>query len=65
MRQFGTTRAEIRAGLEKIHDVPSVIFGRVSFDPATRRVAGANTANLQVKGGKFVSWDGKPALPRS
>jgi branched-chain amino acid transport system substrate-binding protein len=64
MRQFGTSRAEIRAGLEKIKDVPSVIFSRVSFDPTTRRVAGANTANLQVKGGKFVSWDGKPA-PRT
>lgn len=64
MRQFGTTRADIRTGLEKIRDVPSVIFGRVAFDPVTRRVAGANTANLQVKGGKFVSWDGKPA-PRS
>ena len=61
MRQFGTGRADIRAGLEKIRDVPSVIFGRVAFDPATRRVAGANTANLQVQGGKFVSWDGKPA----
>ena len=61
MRQFGTSRADIRSGLEKIKDVPSVIFGRVAFDPATRRVAGANTVNLQVRGGKFVSWDGKPA----
>ena len=64
MRQFGPTRADIRTGLEKIKDVPSVLFGRVAFDPVTRRVAGANTANLQVRGGKFVSWDGKPA-PRS
>ena len=65
MRQFGTTRADIRTGLEKIKDVPSVLFGRASFDPVTRRVAGAFTANLQVKGGKFVSWDGKPAIPHS
>ncbi|MCX7382499.1 MAG: ABC transporter substrate-binding protein [Alphaproteobacteria bacterium] len=64
MRQFGTTRADIRTGLEKIRDVPSVIFSRVAFDPETRRVSGASTANLQVKGGKFVSWDGK-AAPRS
>ena len=65
LRQFGTTRQDVHDGLARIKDVPSVIFSRVAFDTATRRVAGANTANIQVKGGKFVAWDGKPALPGS
>lgn len=65
MRQFGATRPEIHAGLGKIQGVPSVIFGKVSFDPTTRRVAGAQTINIQVKGGKFVPWDGRPAAPRT
>ncbi len=65
MRQFGTTRADIHAGLGKIKDVPSVIFGKVAFDTATRRVAGARTVDMQVKGGKFTVWDGKPAAKSS
>ena len=65
MRQFGTTRADIHAGLGKIKDSPSVIFGKVSFDLETRRVSGARTVDMQVKGGKFTVWDGKPAIKSS
>ena len=39
MRQFGTDRKAIKEGLGKIKDVPSVVFGKVAFDTATRRVA--------------------------
>ena len=39
MRQFGTDRKAIKEGLGKIKDVPSVVYGKVAFDPATRRVA--------------------------
>jgi len=62
IRQFGTDRKAIRDGLAKIEDVPSVIFGKIKFDPTTRRVAGARHLYLVVKDGKFTTWDGgKPA----
>jgi branched-chain amino acid transport system substrate-binding protein len=58
IKQYGAERKAIRDGLEKIKDVPSVIFGKATFDPATRRIAKPRYARLIVKGGKFVSWDG-------
>lgn len=62
MNKYGTDRKEIRDGLEHIKDVPSVIFGKATFDPQTRRVAGGEATYLQVKDGKFQVWDGtKPA----
>lgn len=64
MRQYGTTRKDIHDGLGKISGVPSVIFGKVRFDTTTRRVAGAETVNLEVIDGKFATWDGKPAKAR-
>lgn len=56
--QYGTDRRAIRDGLEKIRDVPSVIFGRATFDPATRRVNQPRYARLVVKDGRFAAWDG-------
>ena len=62
MNTYGTDRKDIRDGLEKIKDVPSVIFGKATFDPATRRVSGGVPAYLVVKNGRFQVWDGsKPA----
>ena len=60
--QFGATREGIHEGLGKIHDVPSIIFGKVSFSPETRRVAAANYTYLQVQSGRFNVWDGKKAI---
>ena len=65
LRQYGVSRQAVHDGLARIRDVPSVIFGRVVFDPSTRRVSGASTVNLQVKGGTFTVWDGKPAALRT
>ena len=48
----------MQAGLLAIRDVPSVIYGKVAFDPATRRVQGATYKLLQVRDQKFVVWDG-------
>jgi len=63
IKQYGTERKAIRDGLASIKDVPSVIYGRVTFDPQTRRVLGAKTINLVIKNGKFALWDGsKPAI---
>lgn len=60
--KYGTDRTAIRDGLATIKDVPSVIFGKATFDPQTRRVAGARAEYLVVKDGKFALWDGvKPA----
>jgi branched-chain amino acid transport system substrate-binding protein len=56
MRQFGTDRQAIHDGLGKIHDVPSVLFGAATFDPATRRVTHPASVDLVVKDGKFAVW---------
>jgi branched-chain amino acid transport system substrate-binding protein len=64
LRQFGIDRKAVHDGLAKVKDVPSIIYGKATFDPATRRVAGAKNVDLVVKGGKFVVWDGSSALTR-
>jgi branched-chain amino acid transport system substrate-binding protein len=64
MRQFGAERGKIKEGLGKIKDVPSVVYGSVSFDPATRRVANPFVSRIMVRGGKWVAWDGRPAAAR-
>jgi len=62
LRQFGTERKAVKEGLSKIKDVPSVVYGGMTFDPATRRVSGAKYERLVVKDDKFVLWDGaKPS----
>jgi branched-chain amino acid transport system substrate-binding protein len=57
--KYGTDRTAIRDRLAQIKDVPSVIYGKATFDPQTRRVAGARAVYLVVKNGAFVLWDGK------
>lgn len=58
MRRAGTDRKAIREGLAAVRNVPSVIFGQATFDPATRRVTGGTPAFLVVRDGAFVAWDG-------
>jgi branched-chain amino acid transport system substrate-binding protein len=58
VNQFGTTRAAIREGLAKVRGVPSVIYGSMQFDPATRRVEGARYKRLVVQNGRFALWRG-------
>jgi len=59
MKAYGTERKQIHDGLGAIKDVPSVIYGKATFDPETRRVAGAQAVYLVVKNGAFALWDGK------
>jgi branched-chain amino acid transport system substrate-binding protein len=59
--KYGTTREAMQTGLMEIRDVPSVIYGKVNFDPTTRRVPGASYRLLLVKGGQFTVWDGSKA----
>ena len=58
MREYGADRASIHKGLGQIKDVPSVLFGKATFDLATRRVNGAKNVDLVVQDGKFAVWDG-------
>ena len=53
-----TNRKAVRDALYKIKDVPSVIFGKATFDPTTRRVAGVKSVDLIVKGGKWAVFGG-------
>jgi branched-chain amino acid transport system substrate-binding protein len=62
IKEYGTDRKAIRDGLEKIKDVPSVVFGKVEFDPQTRRVSGARQIDLIVKNSQFTVWDGVKPL---
>ena len=54
----GTDRKAIRDAFAKVKDVPSVIYGKVTFNPETRRVDDFLGARLIIKGGKFVVWNG-------
>jgi branched-chain amino acid transport system substrate-binding protein len=60
LRIGGTDRKAIRDAFAKVKDVPSVIFGSVTFDVESRRVKGAMNAELVVRKGQFAVWDGKP-----
>jgi branched-chain amino acid transport system substrate-binding protein len=63
IKQGGPDRKAIRDTLATIKDVPSVIYGKVSFDPSTRRISGPRNINIVVKDGSFALWDGsKPAV---
>jgi len=54
----GPTREGVKAALPQLKDVPSVIYGQVTFNPETRRVENPSFVNLVVKDGQFIAWDG-------
>ena len=58
MRQFGTDRKAIKEGLGKIKDVPSVVYGKVTFDTEARRVANPFVSRIEVKDGKWAAYEG-------
>jgi branched-chain amino acid transport system substrate-binding protein len=63
IRTAGSTdRKAIRDAFYKVKDVPSIVFGKSTFDPTTRRVAGVRSVDLVVKDGKWAVWDGKRAV---
>jgi branched-chain amino acid transport system substrate-binding protein len=67
LRQAGpkADRKAVRDAFYKIKDVPSVIFGKASFDAQTRRVVGVKSVNLVVKDGKWAQIDEKAAVALS
>ncbi len=50
----GATRDGIHEALPKLKDVPSVVYGTVTFNPETRRTKNPTFENLIVKDGAFV-----------
>ncbi|WOP19699.1 ABC transporter substrate-binding protein [Raineyella sp. LH-20] len=55
-KQGGTTREGILKGFREVKDVPSVVYGAVSFDPATRRVQDPKLTPTILKDGKWVEY---------
>lgn len=58
----GPDRTAIRDALGQLKNVPSVIYGTVTFNPETRRVAAPKDVRLVIKNGTFTIWDGTPAV---
>lgn len=54
----GTTREGILAGFKKVKDVPSVVYGTITFDQSTRRVASPQLTPSILKAGKWVAYNG-------
>ena len=62
LKAGGTDRRAIRDALPKLHDVPSVVFGRATFDTNTRRVLGVRSVNVVVKDGKWALLERKSTV---
>lgn len=62
LRAGGLDRRGVRDALPKLHDVPSVVFGKATFDPATRRVIGVKSVNLVVENGEWALLGSKAAV---
>jgi branched-chain amino acid transport system substrate-binding protein len=62
LRAGGLDRRGVRDALPKLHDIPSVVFGKANFDPVTRRVIGVKSVNLVVENGHWVLLGSKPAI---
>lgn len=54
----GATREGILTGFQQIKDVPSVVYGKITFDQATRRVASPELTPTILTGGKWVEYKG-------
>jgi branched-chain amino acid transport system substrate-binding protein len=56
----GPDRKGIHDALGQLKDVPSVIYGKLTFNE-NRRVANPSQTKIVIKNGQFTVWDGKPA----
>lgn len=54
----GITRDGILKGFQQLKDVPSVIYGTITFDQATRRVADPKLTPTILKNGKWEEYQG-------
>ena len=62
LRAGGLDRRGVRDALPKLHDVPSVVFGKATFDPNTRRLLGVKSVDLVVQNGRWVLLNEKSSL---
>ncbi|USU19064.1 ABC transporter substrate-binding protein [Paraburkholderia fungorum] len=62
LRAGGPDRKAVRDALPKLHDIPSVVFGKANFDPATRRVIGVKNINVVVKNDKWALLESKATV---
>jgi branched-chain amino acid transport system substrate-binding protein len=53
----GTTREGLLKGFQQVKDVPSVVYGSITFDQATRRVASPQLTPAILQGGAWVARD--------
>lgn len=60
IRLGGATREGVLEGLKTLEDVPSILYGTVTFDPETRRVLNPEFVDLVVEGGTFVPFETQP-----
>ncbi len=58
IKEGAPTRKGIHEGLSKIKDIPSVIYGKLTF-AEDRRVAHPQLTHLVVKNGAWTAWTGK------
>lgn len=54
----GTTRDGILKGFQQVKDVPSVVYGTITLDTKTRRVASPQLTPTILTGGKWVEYKG-------
>jgi branched-chain amino acid transport system substrate-binding protein len=54
----GTTRAGILKGFQEVKNVPSVVYGKITFDPATRRVQSPQLIPTVLKNHQWVIVNG-------
>jgi branched-chain amino acid transport system substrate-binding protein len=54
----GTTRDGILKGFQQVKDVPSVVYGTITFDPSTRRVQSPKLTPTILTGGTWVEYKG-------
>ncbi|MGV8848081.1 MAG: ABC transporter substrate-binding protein [Propionibacteriaceae bacterium] len=54
----GTTREGILKGFQQVKDVPSVVYGKITFDSTSRRVASPQLTPTILTGGKWVEYKG-------
>jgi branched-chain amino acid transport system substrate-binding protein len=54
----GTSREDILKGFGKVKDVPSVVYGAITFDKETRRIASPTLTPTILKAGKWIAYNG-------
>jgi branched-chain amino acid transport system substrate-binding protein len=57
----GATRQGIHDALPKLKDVPSVVYGKITFNAETRRAQNPTFEDLIIKDGAFVPLDAAEA----